>query len=394
MNSHTLHHISPRTFPVAVLAVALTACGPAPRQSANCLDDLNPTLGDRPIPRAVMLVKSCTDSVRLRGYATLAILVPTDTVFEVNKNVLFLDGLAVPGLSATLLGPARILWRVAQSPDTLENAMDSTAVATFRVMEFSLRRNEFSREVWGRLLGGQTNLESNVVLSVGVGPTNGPEFARWSGDPVTIVFRNHATKYSWVLFWVLFIILALALIRVLPKARERRGSSYAEGASSLSRVVMVVWFFLVLAAFVLIWAITGDYNGVITGQALVLMGIQAGTVAGAGAAESTRWSQRRAGNRSGPSPGYYRGFWRDLLKDGSGQLAVHRLQSLAWHVILGVIFIVHAWENLWMPEFDETLLVLLGIGNGVYLGGKLVEDPKRLVKKLVPQPSSNAAASA
>jgi len=40
-------------------------------------------------------------------------------------------------------------------------------------------------------------------------------------------------------------------------------------------------------------------------------------------------------------------------------------------VILAVIFVVKVGSSLAMPDFDATLLALMGISNGTYLGFKL-----------------------
>jgi hypothetical protein len=45
---------------------------------------------------------------------------------------------------------------------------------------------------------------------------------------------------------------------------------------------------------------------------------------------------------------------------------------LVWNVVLGVVFI---WQSVFewkMPEFDATLMTLLGISSTAYLGFKFV----------------------
>ncbi len=46
---------------------------------------------------------------------------------------------------------------------------------------------------------------------------------------------------------------------------------------------------------------------------------------------------------------------------------------LLWTVSLGLVFIVGVYQKLAMPEFDATLLALMGISSGVYLGFKIPE---------------------
>jgi hypothetical protein len=48
----------------------------------------------------------------------------------------------------------------------------------------------------------------------------------------------------------------------------------------------------------------------------------------------------------------------------------HRFQMMTWTLILGVIFIFGVFQQLAMPKFDATLLALMGISSGTYLGFK------------------------
>jgi hypothetical protein len=40
-------------------------------------------------------------------------------------------------------------------------------------------------------------------------------------------------------------------------------------------------------------------------------------------------------------------------------------------LILGIVFVFGVFQQLAMPKFDATLLILMGISNGTYLGFKL-----------------------
>jgi hypothetical protein len=66
------------------------------------------------------------------------------------------------------------------------------------------------------------------------------------------------------------------------------------------------------------------------------------------------------------------GFFRDLLTDADG-ITFHRFQILVWTIILGALFLVGVYRALGMPEFDGTLLALMGISAGTYLGFKIPE---------------------
>ena len=66
------------------------------------------------------------------------------------------------------------------------------------------------------------------------------------------------------------------------------------------------------------------------------------------------------------------GFWSDILTDANG-ISFHRFQMFAWTMVLGFIFVVGVYERLAMPEFNTTLLALMGISAGTYLGFKIPE---------------------
>jgi hypothetical protein len=66
------------------------------------------------------------------------------------------------------------------------------------------------------------------------------------------------------------------------------------------------------------------------------------------------------------------GFRSDLLTDANG-INFHRFQMVAWTLILGFLFIVGVYKALSMPQFSGTLLALMGISSGTYLGFKIPE---------------------
>jgi hypothetical protein len=73
------------------------------------------------------------------------------------------------------------------------------------------------------------------------------------------------------------------------------------------------------------------------------------------------------------SAGVSHGFIRDILSDSSGY-SFHRFQIFAWTIVLGVIFVSSVYNELTMPEFSPTLLGLMGISSGTYIGFKFPEQ--------------------
>ena len=66
------------------------------------------------------------------------------------------------------------------------------------------------------------------------------------------------------------------------------------------------------------------------------------------------------------------GFFRDIVSDANGVI-FHRFQMVAWTLALAVVFVHEVYQNLAMPEFNATLLGLIGISAGTYLGLKTTE---------------------
>jgi len=60
----------------------------------------------------------------------------------------------------------------------------------------------------------------------------------------------------------------------------------------------------------------------------------------------------------------------DLLGDG-GHINFHRFQIAVWTLLLGLVFALKLLTELTMPEFSTTVLGLMGISSGTYLGFKL-----------------------
>jgi hypothetical protein len=66
-------------------------------------------------------------------------------------------------------------------------------------------------------------------------------------------------------------------------------------------------------------------------------------------------------------------LFADLFMDGGGW-SFHRVQMGIWTLVLSFVFVGKVLENLAMPEFDASLLALMGISSGTYLGFKFPEQ--------------------
>lgn len=68
------------------------------------------------------------------------------------------------------------------------------------------------------------------------------------------------------------------------------------------------------------------------------------------------------------------GWIKDLVSDDKG-VSFHRVQMAVWTLVLVIVFIFAVRDNVLMPIFDATLLGLMGISSGTYLGFKFPEKP-------------------
>jgi len=194
---------------------------------------------------------------------------------------------------------------------------------------------------------------------------------------------------------------------------------------SLGRCQMAFWFFLVICAFYFLWLITGRGDtDTINSTILTLIGISAGTGLGAAIVDKNEAAAAATVGKS-PSSGAAKVYpeeidkakaalaqakldkdtvkiqaqisevarlkrelkrWRalhrgqlllDLVSDGDASagearvITFHRFQIVVWTLILGVVFVSEVLTKLAMPVFDTTLLTLVGISSGTYLGFKV-----------------------
>lgn len=242
-------------------------------------------------------------------------------------------------------------------------------------------------EEWHRLLGSPDGFDKKVRISVGANdqfsfPTTVESFLlRVLPSSGFFIFLG---LLAFFLISFVYLCLHTSIIRA-PGHPARAGAR----PYSLSRFQMAFWFFLVINGYLFMWLITGELD-TITDSVLALMGIGAGTALGAalidsqpaGTATMTTASETTnttatVTSVSAPVPSAppqpSQGFLEDILSDAGDGISIHRFQMFAWTLILGVIFVGSVYKNLGMPEFNVTLLGLMGISSGTYLGFKLPE---------------------
>ena len=294
-----------------------------------------------------------------------------------------------------------------------------------------------NKNTWIDLLGEPHSLRENVTFSVGPEGTGSAfDSVHERDNPIRMTVISPAYGLIALLIITVTLILLLWLVTHTNIIREP-GPPPTPGKRrpyNLGRAQMAFWFFLIYASYVAIWLVTGALD-TITTSLLALMGISAGTALGeamidngkdtaktnqvndlsaekealeksisetqpqleaaneAASTALTDQSNRDALNRqltdsrtrlgqveqqlrtlsAQQSATVSSGFLRDILSDSSGY-SFHRFQIFAWTLVLGIIFISSVYNSLSMPEFSPTLLGLMGLSAGTYIGFKFPEQ--------------------
>jgi len=342
----------------------------------------------------------------------------------VSDLVPFFDGVPVRGVHP-------------ENPSTQPDALASN-FHTYAKLRFTLERNELNREVWKRLLSGLK--WHGRLLNVSLGFEGGSPMLSWvqkdrpsSTDSdrqlwqtFTLVVLPHTSTVVAAVLFFSALIAFFWLVKVTEILKDVSAPLRPDGQSpySLARVQMAVWFFLIVAAWFLLFLVTKDID-TLTGSVLVLLGISAGTALGSAimdagttidaaerirnippdpnglgqrvkelrdslASTRTRVTASDA-EREAKSEDVKRvaaalslaesqqSFLRlrpwlratyDLLGD-DGHISFHRFQVAVWTLVLGFVFVTRVLSELAMPEFSATMLGLMGISSGTYLGFKL-----------------------
>lgn len=238
-------------------------------------------------------------------------------------------------------------------------------VPATNVLSFHLKRLDQNNSVWRILLRrpfANWPWESKIdEYSVSVGLQKG-EAVPTAATLQLVVYEPRTRVVLWGLFW-LAVVVGFFFLATHSELLRDKGGVPAEGVGrrpySLARVQMACWFLIAAISYVFIYLITGELD-TLNPQVLILMGISSVTYLAAVAIDQ---------NSPEHSTGLSENWVRDILSDKDG-ISFHRFQMLVWTVILGAIFFTSVIHDLTMPEFSATMLGLMGLSAGTYLGFK------------------------
>jgi hypothetical protein len=228
-------------------------------------------------------------------------------------------------------------------------------------LTFELTRNATNKQIWRQFLYNPF-FDPEATMRVSVGIRGGRPVPRTDGANMSL-----RLKKLWVDYWTMIMMALLVCIAIVLLVYARRSDMLRDGPPvdgvrqpySLARAQMAWWFFLLVVGYVLIWLVTGEQDS-IAPSLLGLVGISAATALAAVAVTPAGRVTRASA-----------GFWRDIVTDDKGVVALDRFQVLVWTLVLGGVFLNSVLGDLTMPEFSATMLALMGISSGTYIGFKL-----------------------
>jgi len=276
------------------------------------------------------------------------------------------------------------------NPDTLDLRLQGRELAKLgklvdgqaNQVTFFVQRRPEDREVWQALLGSPS-LDGKRTVVIGVGPTGQADLTYAPPGPptATLILFNPITGSLTV--GLLELALLGGVVGMASKTGLLRDGNSAlpdwkQRPYSLARCQMAFWLVLITGAFLFVWGLTGEYDGIITPQSLILLGISGVTALSATTIDAAKAAgpatPATATSPGTPGPPVASGdFFKDLLTDDSGY-TLQRVQALAWTVILGVVVVTSVYANLSLPQLDNNLLTLMGISSGLYVGFKFPEQ--------------------
>jgi hypothetical protein len=303
------------------------------------------------------------------------------------------------------------------------------------ILTFILARTEGNKALWQPLLYNPLfDPTTSMRVSAGIRGSRALPRAE-GANLTLVLRKLYIDWLFWFWLAILLaIVLALILYgRTSDLLRDGPAIGGVRQSYSLARTQMAWWFFLILIGFNFIWLVTGE-SDTIPPSLLGLMGISAVTAlaavaissrgAGVGArgkmlddeiasldqalqkiAVDVDEAARRAADpaaATSATAGALRsalekkraeletvraalieeragltsisrsaGFWNDLVSDDRGAVSLDRFQIVAWSLVLGGVFLYSVVWDLTMPEFNATVLSLMGISSGTYIGFKL-----------------------
>jgi len=146
---------------------------------------------------------------------------------------------------------------------------------------------------------------------------------------------------------------------------------------SLGRAQLFFWTVLFVIAYLLVCFRTDSLPD-IPGSILAIIGISVATTAASKVVENTNKDKVHIDAEAKSE-----GWFLDILSDGSS-INIQRFQNVVFNLVFGIILIQKTISTNLLPDFDNNVLMLLGISSGAYAGLKTTEATKEQNKPAPP----------
>lgn len=302
------------------------------------------------------------------------------------------------------------------------------------LLGYKLERTTQNAELWKPLLA-EPFAQRGAALRISVGVAAGAPLDKATGADTALPFNKlWVDAWTWGAAVLVLVVIVLTIYFGKHSDMLRDSASVAgtRQSYSLARVQMAWWFLLVVVGFIVIFLVSGNLDS-IPATIVALTGISA-TTGVAAVLITPRPAQRAAARKAGleerqsvltdgltdidaaiatasqqlaATPGDATlttlvqglqarraarvaevnrltlelaavspdnpsaGFWRDLVTSDRGTVALDRLQMVVWTILLGGLYLHSVLVYVTMPDFSTTLLSLMGVSSGAYIGFKL-----------------------
>jgi hypothetical protein len=302
------------------------------------------------------------------------------------------------------------------------------------LLRYKLERTAQNAELWKPLLADPFS-QRGAALRISVGLAGGTPLDKAAGADSALPFNKlWVDAWTWAAAVLVLFVIVLTVYfgKNSDMLRDSPAIADSRQSYSLARVQMAWWFVLVVGGFIVIFLVSGNLDS-IPATIVALSGISATTGVAAvlitprpaqrAAARKAVLDERRSALADGltdidatlasanlqlaGAPGDTtlnalvqglqvrraarvaalnlvalelsavspdspsRGFWLDLITNDHGAVALDRLQMVAWTILLGGLYLHSVLVYVTMPDFSTTLLSLMGVSSGAYIGFKL-----------------------
>jgi len=348
---------------------------------------------------AVMLLASClpfistaqqkinpaTPSIQLPKI----VAVPKDSVLSITNLVSGKDSVKINEVIAIQLRSSQSIKKY----NTLYlNGMKVEGLAP-------LDHNEFDKIVYFKLNRDVQDLAekflaskpvNKVVLPVSFSISNQRTILTGANLMQLEVKQNISEWGIWIMAAMLFFLVILALRHNILK--DDNNVYY-----SLGRTQLLYWTVIIAMAYIYLCYVNGTLPD-IPPSVLIILGISAATTAATKVIENDKNKDFVPIDPHAKS----QGLFIDILSDAHS-INIQRFQNVVFNLLFGIVLIEKTLSTNVIPEFDNNVLLLLGISAGTYAGLKSTEtnnkpipvadptslNPPQPPVPVTPQPASN-----